>query len=358
METRLHNDGVVTRFAQSGSPRRIGILVFDGVKLLDLAGAAEVFNEATEGATAYDVVFVSPTGAEATTSVGARIAVQCSAADAGPLDTVIIPGSDIAPVKFVTEDVLAAATTLARGTRRLVSICSGAFVLAQLGLLDGRRATTHWKHTAELARRFPAVEVEPDSIWVRDGDVYTSAGVVAGVDLALALVEEDLGADEARRVAQTLLVYLQRAGGQSQFSASLRGPAPTSAVVRSVVDLIQADPAAIYSVQGLASYAKVSPRSLTRLFRAELDASPAEYLAFVRFGIARDKLDAGYSVTDAAIESGYGSSESMRRAFIERLGISPRKYQRRFRSTAPGGQRPEEPRLAGSMAYLARSVGQ
>ena len=139
------------------------------------------------------------------------------------------------------------------------------------------------------------MKVEPDSIWVRDGDVYSSAGVVAGIDLGLALVEEDLGADIARQVAQSLLVYLQRAGGQSQFSASLGGPTPTSAAVREVVELIRADPSRPYSVAELAAVANVSPRSLTRMFRSELQASPAEYLAFARFGFARDKLDAGWT---------------------------------------------------------------
>lgn len=313
--------------------RRIGILVFDGVKLLDLAGPAEVFTEATDGEVGYDVVFVSPDGSDARTSVGARVSAQFSADRAGRFDTVVIPGSDVTPVEFVTPEVVRAAETLARGARRLVSVCSGAFVLAELGVLDGRRATTHWKHTDELARRYPAVKVDPDSIWVRDDHVYSSAGVAAGVDLALALVEEDLGADTARLVAQTLLVYMQRAGGQSQFSAHLRGPSPRSTVVRAVVDLISADPSQSYSVEELARHANVSPRSLTRMFRAELEASPAEYLAFVRFGFARDKLDAGSSVTDAAMDSGYGSAESMRRAFIDRLGISPREYRQRFGTT-------------------------
>lgn len=313
--------------------RRVGILVFDGVKMLDLAGPAEVFVEATDGEAGYELVFLSPDGADVVTSVGTTVAVSGTATGAGEFDTVIVPGSDRPPVDFVIGGLLDAVAVLADGARRVVSICSGAFLLAELGLLDGRRATTHWKHTEQLARRYPAVKVDPDSIWVRDGCMYTSAGVAAGIDLALALVEEDLGADVARHVAQTLLVYMRRSGGQSQFSASLQGPAPRTAIVSSVVDLIHADPSRPYTVQELASVANVSTRSLTRLFRAELEASPAEYLAYVRFGFARDMLDAGHSVTDAALEAGYGSSESMRRAFVDRLGISPRTYQRRFSTT-------------------------
>ena len=307
--------------------------MYDGVKMLDLAGPAEVFVEATDGNVGYELVFLSPDGAEVVTSVGTTVAVSGPAAGAGPFDTLVVPGSDRPPAGFVTGRLLDAVAALAGEARRLVSICSGAFLLAELGLLDGRRATTHWKHTEELARRYPAVKVDPDSIWVRDGCVHSSAGVAAGIDLALALVEEDLGADTARHVAQTLLVYLRRAGGQSQFSASLQGPAPRTAIVSSVVDLICSDPSRPYTVQELASFANVSTRSLTRMFRAELEASPAEYLGFVRFGFARDMLDAGHSVTDAATEAGYGSGESMRRAFIDRLGISPRTYQRRFATT-------------------------
>ncbi|MGV9677530.1 GlxA family transcriptional regulator [Nocardia sp. NPDC003482] len=315
------------------TPRRIGILVFDGVKMLDFVGPAEVFVEANQSTSGYEVVLVSADGEDVQTSIGARVTVGCSAADAGRFDTVVIPGSELHPSRFVTPDVLAAARQLSWSTRRLASICSGAFVLAELGLFDGRRATTHWKFTADLARRFPAVAVEADAIFVRDGNLYSSAGVVAGVDLALALVEEDHGADVARRVAQSLVVYMQRAGGQSQFSASLTGPAPRSSVVRAAVDAICADPAFPQTVQTLAAHARVSVRHLTRLFRSELERSPAEYVAYIRFGLARDMLHAGHTVTEAAMAAGYGSSEALRRAFIARLGVSPRKYQQRFRST-------------------------
>ncbi|WP_458688249.1 GlxA family transcriptional regulator [Nocardia tengchongensis] len=313
--------------------RRVGFLVFDGVKMLDFAGPAEVFVEANQSVSGYEVVLVSPDGSPVQTSIGGRIEVSGSAADAGCFDTVVIPGSELPPARFVTDQVLAAACGLSTRTRRLASICSGAFVLAQLGLLDGRRATTHWKFTRELAHRYPATDVQPDAIFVRDGNLYSSAGVVAGVDLALALVEEDHGAEITRRVAQSLVVHMQRGGGQSQFSASLSGPVPRSALVRRVVDLICSDPAYPHTVQTLAAYAQVSARHLARLFRAELEQSPAQYVAFVRFCTARDLLHAGYSVTEAAIAAGFGNSEALRRAFVARLGISPRKYQQRFRTT-------------------------
>ncbi|MFD3747476.1 GlxA family transcriptional regulator [Nocardia sp. NPDC058633] len=317
----------------AGPGRRVGVLVFDGVKMLDFVGPAEVFVEANQSVARYEVVLISADGSDALTSIGARVQVSCAAADAGRFDTVVIPGSELPPEKFVTPELLAATRHLIGNARRVASICSGAYVLAALGLLDGRRATTHWKFTADLARRFPSIAVDPDAIFVRDGNLYSSAGVAAGVDLALALVEEDHGADLARRVAQSLVVYMQRAGGQSQFSASLSGPAPRSPLLRGVVDRICADPAFPHTVQSLAAHAKVSVRHLTRLFRTELERSPAEYVAFIRFGMARDKLHTGCSVTEAAMAAGYGSSEALRRAFVARLGISPSKYQQRFRST-------------------------
>ncbi|QIS10063.1 GlxA family transcriptional regulator [Nocardia arthritidis] len=332
----------------AGAPRkRIGFLIFDGVKLLDFVGPAEVFVEANQTVCDYEVVVLSPDGCPVRTSIGTRIEVNGAAADPGRFDTVVIAGSELPPARFVTEQVLAAACSLSSRTRRFASICSGTFVVAALGLLDGRRATTHWKFAGELAHRYPAVDVRPDAIFVRDGNLYSSAGVVAGVDLALAMVEEDHGPDVARRVAQSLVVYMQRAGGQSQFSAHLNGPAPRSPLVRRAVDLICADPAYPHTVQTLAAHARVSPRHLTRLFRAELERSPAEYVGFVRFCTARDLLHAGHSVTEAAITAGYGTSEALRRAFIARLGISPRKYQQRFRSTGFAPATPaDEPELA------------
>ncbi|WP_285597668.1 GlxA family transcriptional regulator [Kineosporia sp. NBRC 101731] len=330
--------------AVRGGRLRIGVLVFDYVKMLDFAGPAEVFVEANQTVGNYEVVLISPDGKPVHTSIGARVEVMAAAADVTDIDTLVVPGSECAPPSFVTPAVLEATALLVPRARRVTSICSGAFVLAALGLLDGRRATTHWKFTKRLAKDHPRVLVEPDSIFVRDGNVYSSAGVVAGIDLGLALVEEDHGADAARRVAQSLLVYLQRAGGQSQFSAQLAGPAPRTPVVRLVVDLIQADPAQPFTAQKLADHARVSVRHLARMFREELDSTPMEYLASIRFEAARAKLDAGSTVAQAALLSGYGTAESLRRAFIARLGISPLKYQQRFRSTTRSGLGAQEAR--------------
>ncbi|MEV7010329.1 GlxA family transcriptional regulator [Streptosporangium sp. NPDC051022] len=321
-----------------GAAHRVGILVFDGVKLLDVAGPSEVFTEANRLGAAYELVLCSPGGEQVVSSTGMRIPVDADAnadtnADDVRFDTVLVMGGDAFPGHPVGAELLAAARHLAGHASRVSSICTGAFILAAAGLLDGRRATTHWKHTQTLRRSYPEVLVEPDAIFVRDGSVYTSAGVTAGIDLALALLEDDHGDELARSVAQSLVVFLQRPGGQSQFSPSLRGPRPQGPLLRAVFDAVAADPAGDHSVSRLASRAGVSTRHLTRLFQNEVGMSPAKYVELIRFDAAKAMLDAGHSVTSAAERAGFGSSESLRRAFVSRLGVSPRAYRQRFRST-------------------------
>jgi transcriptional regulator GlxA family with amidase domain len=211
-----------------------------------------------------------------------------------------------------------------------VSICTGAFVLGAAGLLDGKRATTHWKVAHELAARCPASRVEPDAIYVRDGTTYTSAGVTAGIDLALALVEEEHGPDLTRDVARALVVYLQRSGGQSQFSAPLQGPPPRSPALRRITDLITANPGGNHSLAALAEHLGVSPRHLTRIFRDELSITPARYVERMRFGMAKALLDQGHTATRTADLAGFPNYESMRRVFVRELSLSPAAYQRRF----------------------------
>jgi transcriptional regulator GlxA family with amidase domain len=315
-----------------GHRRRIGVLVFDEVKLLDVAGPSEVFSEANRFGADYGIVLCSVDGHDVSSSTGMRIAVDTAAADAGPLDTALVAGGDVFPAHAVRPELARAAGDLAGQAQRVASICTGAFVAAAAGLLDGRRATTHWQHAETLARAYPAIDVEPDAIFVEDGRVFSSAGVTAGIDLALALVERDHGPGLARDVARSLVVFLQRPGGQSQFSPSLRAPVPQTAPLRKLCDTVAADPAGDYSLASLASLASVSPRHLTRLFHDELGTTPAKYVELIRFDTAKDLLDAGNPVTETAYRSGFGSSESLRRAFIQRLGISPRAYQQRFRS--------------------------
>ncbi|MET7690285.1 GlxA family transcriptional regulator [Streptomyces sp. NPDC005483] len=314
----------------SSGPHRVAILVYDGVKMLDVAGPAEVFGEANLLGADYRITLLSTTGAHVTSSIGMRIAVDGSAATQADADTLLVPGGDIYPRTPVTRDLAEATGNLAARAGRVASVCSGAFVLGATGLLDGRRATTHWKIADELASRHPKARVEPDAIYVRDGTIYTSAGVTAGIDLALALVEEDHGPETSREVARSLVVYLQRAGGQSQFSAPLRGSPPRSPALRRIVDLVTADPSDDYSLARIAGRLNVSTRHLTRLFREELGTTPARYVESIRFDIAKSLLDQGHTATQAAAMAGFPSYESLRRVFGRELSISPAAYQRRF----------------------------
>lgn len=310
-------------------------MVFDGVKLLDVAGPMEVFAEANriEGA-AYELVTLSMTGGPVTSSTGLRISGD-AAFDAPGLElrTLLVAGGDRLPIRPIEAELVEAVRRLSGEVPRVCSICTGAFVLAAAGVLDGRRATTHWQHARLLAASNPRVTVVPDAIWVRDGQVFTSAGVSAGIDLALALVEADAGGEAARQVARSLVVFLQRPGGQSQFSPSTSMARPRSALLRTVTDAVAADPADDHSTAKMAAAAAVSPRHLSRLFQAELGLSPARYVEAVRIDAGKRGLEQGLSVANAAASAGFGTPESMRRAFVARLGVSPRAYQQRFRSS-------------------------
>lgn len=304
--------------------------------MLDVAGAAEVFTEANRFGGNYRIRMASLTGRDVTTSVGTRLGVTDTITAIDSADTVLVAGGDSLVGRPIDPDLVAAVKSVAAQTRRLASICTGAFVLAQAGILSGRRATTHWREARLLARAFPDVRVEPDALFVRDGDVYTSAGVSSGIDLALALVEQDHGASLVRDVARSLVVYLKRAGGQSQFSVLVEADPPPQSALRPATEAIAADPTADHSVKRLAERAALSTRQLTRLFQSELGTTPARYVEMVRVDAARAALDAGHSVTDTARLAGFGSSETLRRVFIESLGVSPKVYRERFRATTGG----------------------
>ncbi|MBE1546287.1 transcriptional regulator GlxA family with amidase domain [Mycobacterium sp. OAS707] len=314
--------------------RDVVFVVFDGMTLLDVAGPAEVFAEANRFGASYRVSMASVDGQDVLTSVGVRLAVSAPIASVKQVDTVVVSGGDNLVGRPIDPQLVAAVAALRPRTRRMASICTGSFILAQTGLLDGRRATTHWRQTALMSRAYPSINVEPDAIFVRDGDVYTSAGVSAGIDLALALVEDDHGPDLSRDVARSLVVYLKRAGGQSQFSVLVESRAPERSQLRRVTDAIAADPGADHTVKTLAAQASLSTRQLTRLFQSELGTTPARYVEMIRIDAARSALDAGRSVADSARLAGFGSAETLRRVFVSQLGLSPRAYRDRFKSTA------------------------
>jgi transcriptional regulator GlxA family with amidase domain len=224
--------------------------------------------------------------------------------------------------------------------RRVAGVCSGAFLLAEAGLLAGRRATTHWASCSQLARRYPDVRVEPDRIFVRDGAVYTSAGVTAGMDLALALLEDDQGRDLALAVARRLVVFLRRPGGQSQFSAQLAAQLAERPALRDLQLWIQEHPDEPHTVESLARRVGMSPRHFARVFALELRVTPARYVEQVRVEAARRRLeDGGGRVEQVAEGCGFGSPETMRRAFLRTLRVSPSEYRRRFH---PAGADQEE----------------
>jgi transcriptional regulator GlxA family with amidase domain len=215
---------------------------------------------------------------------------------------------------------------------RLASVCTGAFLLAEAGLLGGRTVTTHWERCAQLAEEYPDVTVDPDPIFIKDGSLATSAGVTAGIDLALALVEDDLGRDAALYVARALVVFLRRPGSQSQFSAQLSAQLADRQPLRQVQQWIADHPAADLSVEALAERASLSPRQFARAFAAETGLPPGRYVDRVRLEAARRHLeDTAGGVEEAARACGYGTPEAMRRSFVKALGVSPAEYRRRFR---------------------------
>jgi transcriptional regulator GlxA family with amidase domain len=309
--------------------RRVVIAAFPDCMSLDVVGPAEVF--ATAGS--YQVEVVAPDPEPFLMSNGMRVVPHCAMDDVrGRIDTLVIAGG--AGTRRAASDprVIEWARDAAKRSRRITSVCSGAFVLGAAGLLDGRRATTHWQWCDTLARMYPQVAVESDAIFVVDGPVYTSAGVTAGMDLALALVEEDLGADAAREVAQELVVFLRRPGGQSQFSAQIAAPAAEREPLREVQAYIAANVGADLSVPALAQRAAMSPRNFARAFRREVGMTPAAHVESVRVEHARIALEG----SDAQVESiaghcGFGTVETMRRAFHRRLGVGPAAYRSRFR---------------------------
>jgi transcriptional regulator GlxA family with amidase domain len=303
--------------------RDLLIVLYDGVQSLDVTGPWEVFAHA-----GYRVVSASWDGRLVTASSGLRLLPDRALTWAERPDTLLVPGgagSGEQPELVRWLRVAAAAS------RRVVSVCTGAFALAAAGVLDGRRVTTHWQHAARLADRYPAVRVEPDAIYVRDGPVATSAGVTAGIDLALALVEEDLGRDTALRVARELVVFLRRPGNQSQFSAQLRAQYAQRRPLREVQHWIEGNPAADLDVETLAARASLSPRHFARAFAAEVGVTPGRYVDQVRLETARRLLeDSRDGVETVSRAAGYGTPEAMRRAFVRELGVAPAEYRRRF----------------------------
>ncbi|UNO43090.1 GlxA family transcriptional regulator [Streptomyces sp. MST-110588] len=316
--------------------RDVLVVLFEGVQSLDVTGPVEVFTGASRCVPgSYRVRTATLDGGPVRTSSDLTLAPDLSLADAGAPDILLMPGGR--GTRAPDPRLVAWLREHAPHARRKVSVCTGAFLFAAAGLLDGRRATTHWTRCAALAENFPAVRVDPDPIYVRDGDVATSAGVTAGIDLALALVEEDLGRDTALAVARHLVVFLRRPGNQRQFSVQLAAQTAERRPLRDVQQWITENPAADLSVEALAQRASLSPRHFARAFRAEVGMTPGRYVDRVRIEAARRLLeDTADGVEEISRRCGYGTPESMRRAFVRTLGAAPAEYRRRFRTVPVG----------------------
>ena len=327
---------------ERGRPRTVVLVGFDGFQVLDIAGPLEVFNKAnhhmpetTANPFQYELIVASPSGGVITSSSGMQIAGTRALGDLDePLDTVMIAGGPEAALRNVAADTALLKWIAGRAPdiRRVASVCTGAFLLAGCGLLNGRRATTHWSATKALEAMLPKTEVVPDAIFVGDGHIFTSAGVTAGIDLALAFVEHDCGPRVALNTARELVLYLRRAGGQSQFSASLAAQANAADRLRAIVALIEEHPDADLSVPILADRAAMSERTFARAFLAETGMTPARLVELVRLDRAKQLLETTrWPLARVASRSGLGSAATLARTFQRRLGITPQDYRDRFR---------------------------
>lgn len=319
------------------SARRIVCLAFPQVMLLDLVGPWEVFSLANKlsGAESrpYELELVSGDGASTIPSDGGisigshRLAKNCR----GAIDTLIVPATEAVWFSELPDHFTGVLRRLAGRSRRTVSICGGAFILAAAGLLDGKRATTHWSGAEELSSRYPKVDVQADSIFVKDGNVYTSAGVTAGIDLALALVEEDLGQAMALNCARHLVVFMRRPGGQSQFSTTLESQHADRNTINELIAWAVANPSANLSVEAMAERVHMSLRNFSRVFRSEVGQTPAAFVEKLRVEAARRCLEETDNSLDAISKiCGFNSADSMRRSFRRVVKVAPSDYRRRF----------------------------
>lgn len=325
--------------------RRIVIPLFPGTEILDVTGPVSVLHNATgtsRGRLAYEIVLAAHAEGPVATSSGVALHATATLAKAPrAIDTLLVPGGEGTEAAARDPAYVGALKRLAPRAKRVASVCSGAFLLAEAGLLDGLAATTHWRHAGRLARTYPRVKVEPDAIYVEAGRVWTSAGVTAGLDLALALVERDGGRELALEVARGLVFYLKRPGGQSQFSVPLATQAADRPAIERVRQHVIEHPQADLSLAALAERAHVSERHLRRLFRSALDLSPRAFVQETRLEHAQRLLcDSRHGVREIARRCGYASPESFARRFERRYGVSPTAYRARFRRPAGDGTPP------------------
>lgn len=317
------------------SQRHVAFVLFDRTKLIDVTGPLQVFNDARlpNGEKAYWVSLVSEAGGSVVTDTGFALETQpFEACRARMPDTVIVSGGDSAIRAARSAALLSFLGEMAGQCRRLGSVCLGAFVLAHGGHLNGRRATTHWENCAQLREEFPQIDVRSDAIFEEDGGIWTSAGVTAGIDMALAMIEQDLSRSEALRLAQSLVLYVRRTGGQHQFSAALtRQMQSKSGEFDDLIAKMLAQLSSDLSVPRLAAMARMSERSFARKFTATMGTAPARFVEDLRVDAACEALQRGEArLSELPFLFGFGNAERMRRAFHRKKGISPSDYRIRF----------------------------
>lgn len=319
--------------------RTILFLGYPGIQALDVFGPSEVFAGASlallgdgRGDDGYAITVASVDGRPIATSSGLALATAALPDPTEPVDALVLPGGIGVDAARADPATLAWIRTAAAHTRRVVSVCTGAFLAASAGLLDGCRVTTHWAFADALAREFPAIDADPEPLFVRSSEsVWTAAGVTSGIDLALALVEDDHGTEVAQTVARWLVLYLRRPGGQTQFAAPVWLPRARRRPIRDVQDLIEAQPGGPHRIPDLAARAVMSPRHFTRVFTDEVGMAPGAYIERIRTEAARRQLtETDDTVVAIAGRCGFGTAETLRRTFIRRLGISPDHYRKTF----------------------------
>lgn len=314
----------------------IGLLAYDDMQTLDLAGPLDVFGAANahaSGVPPYElrIIGLGPQAVHAEN--GLAVLPACSLEDAPPLDTLVIPGGAGSRVIDKDESLLAWLRARTPTTRRIVSICTGLYVLAATGLLGGRRVTTHWRFAEDIARRYPSLRVDADCLFLRDGPFVTSGGLTAGIDLALSLVEEDLGAPAALAVAQQLVMYVKRPGNQAQFSAPLIAQTRGNGRMGTLVDWLMANLEGELTIDRMAEQVAMSARHFRRVFVTTFGTTPARFVERLRLEQACLRLTQGRaSVERIAAGLGFGSADAFRRAFRTRYGSTPREYRERFSS--------------------------
>lgn len=328
---------------RSSRPRTIAMAAYPGVEILDLIGPLEVFSFANVGLLragvidepTYAIEILAEQAGPVKTLFGVQVVANKAFRDIDTeIDTLMIPGCADISGALTNHELLQWIKQMTPQVRRLASVCTGSFLLADIGLLNDRFATSHWDYCAQLSRRYPAVKVQPDQIFVRDGAVYTSGGITSGIDLALALVEEDWGQELALYVARYLVVFLKRPGGQSQFSAYLTSESGKHQGLIALKAWIMTHLNEDLRVEVLAERVAMSPRNFARLFLAETGMTPAKFVELARLDAARHYLESSeLPIETIADKSGFNDPERLRRAFVRHLGVNPQSYRNRFSHT-------------------------